>query len=66
MTGDESAQGESDFPRGIGSPAWRALAGAGYTSVAQIAGVSDKELLQLHGLGPKAVRVLRVALAERG
>jgi uncharacterized protein YdhG (YjbR/CyaY superfamily) len=41
----------------------RALAAAGYTHLAQIAPLPDAALLALHGVGPKAVRLLRAALA---
>lgn len=54
------------FPRGIGQPATRALEAAGYSSLEQLTQVSEKELLKLHGVGPKAVRILRETLAERG
>lgn len=55
-----------DLPRGIGEPATRALHGAGYTSLASLAGVSERELARLHGVGPKALRILREALQEQG
>jgi len=55
----------SDLPK-IGQPAWRALTGAGYWRLEQLAGVSAAELLRLHGMGPKALGILRAALAERG
>ncbi|WP_020659665.1 hypothetical protein [Amycolatopsis benzoatilytica] len=51
-----------DLPKAIGSPATRALHGAGITTLAQIAERPDAELLALHGVGPKAVRLLRDAL----
>jgi predicted flap endonuclease-1-like 5' DNA nuclease len=54
------------LPRGIGRPATGALLAAGYTDLAQLAGVPAADLLRLHGVGPKAVRVLGEALAERG
>ncbi|MEU2117578.1 DNA-binding protein [Streptomyces sp. NPDC016459] len=57
---------ETDFPRAVGAPATRALAGAGYTRLDQLAGVPAAELAALHGVGPKALRVLGEALAERG
>ncbi|WP_433336929.1 hypothetical protein [Spirillospora sp. CA-294931] len=57
---------ESDLPRAMGKPALRALAEAGYLRLDQLAGVDDKELLSIHGVGPKAVRVLREALEDRG
>ncbi|MER7540757.1 helix-hairpin-helix domain-containing protein [Streptomyces sp. NPDC097704] len=57
---------ENDLPRGIGAPATRALVAAGYTTLAQLADVPAAELAALHGVGPKALRVLGEALAERG
>ncbi|MFD0203380.1 MULTISPECIES: MmcQ/YjbR family DNA-binding protein [Saccharothrix] len=50
-----------DLPKGIGRPATQALANAGLTTLAQVAALSDAELLAMHGVGPKAVRVLREA-----
>ena len=54
------------FPRAIGRPATGALVAAGYTDLAQLDGMAESELLRMHGVGPKAVAVLRAALAERG
>lgn len=62
-TPDEPA---SDLPTSIGAPARRALAGAGYTQLAQLAAVREADLLKLHGVGPKAIRLLREALAAQG
>jgi len=53
------------FPR-IGAPATRAQNGAGYESLRQLAGVPRGELAKLHGMGPKALRVLEEALEEHG
>jgi predicted flap endonuclease-1-like 5' DNA nuclease len=50
----------------IGAPATRALHAAGYTSLAQLADVPRKDLAALHGMGPKALRILEEALAEHG
>lgn len=50
-----------DLPRAIGSPATRALHAAGITTLAHTAERTDAELLALHGVGPKAVRILREA-----
>jgi pimeloyl-ACP methyl ester carboxylesterase len=68
---DEPAPGddqpsESDLPDGLGKPATRALAEAGYERLEQFTAVSEAEVLRLHGVGPKALRVLRGALAARG
>jgi hypothetical protein len=57
---------EGGFPSGIGAPATRALANAGYTRLEELAGVPARELAALHGMGPKALGVLREALAEVG
>lgn len=57
---------ENDFPAGMGQPALRALAAARYTRLEQFAGVRAADLLILHGVRPKAIRVLRSALADGG
>ena len=56
---------ESNFPK-IGQPATRALHGAGYTRLEQLTTVSERELLKLHGMGPKAIRLLREAMEAQG
>ncbi|KAB2379953.1 helix-hairpin-helix domain-containing protein [Actinomadura montaniterrae] len=62
--GDAARPGEvGDLPKAIGGPATRALAGAGITTLAEVAALTDAELLAMHGVGPKAVRILREALA---
>ncbi|MEU2001732.1 hypothetical protein ACH47B_08945 [Rhodococcus sp. NPDC019627] len=50
----------------IGRPANSALLEAGITTLAQVAARSRRELLAMHGVGPKAVRILEGALEERG
>ena len=59
-------ESESDLPAGLAKPAQRALAGAGYVRLAQLAKVSEAEVLKLHGMGPKALDQLRRALAAKG
>ena len=54
------------LPRSIGAPATRALTAAGYSELSQLAGVPAAELARLHGVGPKALRLLQEALQERG
>lgn len=56
---------DSDFPRTSVS-AQRALANSGYTQLAQLTQARAADLLKLHGVGPKAIRLLREALAARG
>lgn len=50
----------------IGRPANSALLLAGITTLAQIAGHSRRDLLAMHGIGPKAIRILEAALEDRG
>jgi predicted flap endonuclease-1-like 5' DNA nuclease len=50
----------------IGAPATRALNNAGYTSLRQLAGVPRADLAKLHGMGPKALRIIEDTLAEQG
>lgn len=59
-------ESEDRFPPGIGKPALRALHAAGYTRLDQLATVTETELLTLHGMGPKAIGILRAALHARG
>ena len=56
---------DDDFPK-LPAPARRALAGAGYSSLEQLAHVSQSELETLHGMGPSALAAIRLALEERG
>ena len=54
-----------DLPA-IGRPANSALLEAGITTLEQVAARGRRELLDMHGIGPKAIRFLDAALAERG
>jgi hypothetical protein len=57
---------DTDLPRAIGAPATRALTAAGYTQLGQLANVPAAELKKLHGVGPKALKVLQAALERQG
>ncbi len=59
-------QEQSDFPTGLSAPARRALDGAGYIHLEQLTRVSETELKKLHGMGPKAINLLRSALEVKG
>lgn len=48
----------------VGAPALRAFVDAGYTSVEELLAVDEKDLLALHGVGPKAIRLLKAAAAH--
>lgn len=49
-----------------GRPARQAREAAAYTQLEQLTSLSEQELLKLHGIGPKALGLLRQALAEKG
>jgi len=53
------------FPR-IGGPALRALATAGVRSLRELTSWKERDLLDLHGMGPKGIRILKDALAAQG
>jgi uncharacterized protein YdhG (YjbR/CyaY superfamily) len=61
----QDGQSENDFPK-IGVPATRALEAAGYSKLKQLTKVSEAEVGQLHGMGPKALGILRETLKEKG
>lgn len=55
-----------DLPDEIGKTAARELSHNGITSLQQVADRSKKDLLAIHGVGPKAIAILSDALAARG
>jgi uncharacterized protein YdhG (YjbR/CyaY superfamily) len=61
----QKPESSNDFPK-IGSPATRALEAAGYTHLRQLTKVTESELAQLHGMGPKALGILRETLKAQG
>ena len=61
---DDEASPDTELPA-IGRPARAALAVVGVTRLEQLPAWSERELLGLHGVGPKAVRILSEALADR-
>jgi hypothetical protein len=61
-----STEHAHDLPAALAAPARRALASAGYPSLAQLSTASEAELLRLHGMGPQAIGQLRKALAAQG
>lgn len=50
----------------LAAPAVRALSGAGYHTLNDVANVSEAELASLHGFGPNAQKQLHQALADAG
>jgi hypothetical protein len=59
-------QRESDLPIGLAKPARRALIEAGYCRLEQFTELSEAEVQQLHGIGPKALDQIRRALSTNG
>lgn len=55
-----------DLPNEIGKTAARVLHLNDITTLAKVATRTKKELLAFHGIGPKSVRILGEALAEKG
>lgn len=62
-TNDDDAT--HDFPR-LAQPALRALSAAGYTKLEQLTKTTEADLSKLHGMGSRAIDVLKNALRERG
>lgn len=56
----------ADFYSKLSAPARRALEGKGIFLIEQLARFTEKEILQLHGIGPASLPILRKALADEG
>jgi predicted flap endonuclease-1-like 5' DNA nuclease len=65
MTKQDAAE-PTEFPQSIGKVARRELALNGYTRYDQLTSVTPAELLEIHGVGPKAIRILEEELRARG
>jgi DNA-directed RNA polymerase alpha subunit len=50
----------------IGNPATNALANIGITKIQQLTNFTEKELLKIHGVGPKAVSILKETMKKEG
>jgi predicted flap endonuclease-1-like 5' DNA nuclease len=57
---------KSEFPKGVAKPAIRALASVGVVRLDQVARFTEADLLALHGMGPKAIRLIKEALRAKG
>lgn len=57
---------DTEFPHSMGNVSRRELALNGYTRFDQLTSVTPAELLKIHGVGPKAIRILEAELAARG
>lgn len=56
----------NSLPAGLAKPGLRALAGAGISHLEQFVEISEKEVRQMHGVGPKAMDIICTALEEQG
>jgi uncharacterized protein (DUF305 family) len=65
-TNETTHPNKSAFPPGVSGPALRALNGAGIRSVADLSRWREADLAALHGMGPKALSILKEALAASG
>ncbi|WP_141500025.1 DNA-binding protein [Paenibacillus luteus] len=65
MSNHDQTKPETDLPQ-ISQPAIRALSNAGIYRLEQFTAITEAELLKLHGVGPKAVRILNEVLKEKG
>lgn len=57
---------DNDLPVGLSSPALRALDQAGVRTLARLAERTEAEIVELHGMGNKALGQLKAALRKRG
>lgn len=60
-----SSENGTDLPK-LAAPARRALAGAGYDTLEQLAQAREADVEALHGMGPNAMNTLRKALQDHG
>ena len=67
-TGPATGHGaeSSEYPDGLGNVARRELARNGYTRYDQLTAVTAAQLRMIHGVGPKAIRILDEELKTRG
>jgi hypothetical protein len=56
----------TELPSSLGKPALRALEGAGYTRLEQFTKISEADVKELHGVGPKALDTLKSSLKAKG
>ncbi len=56
---------KGDLPNELGAPAFRALVNAKITTLSKLSKYSEKEILDVHGMGPKSLPLLRAALKKK-
>ncbi len=65
MMGDMKKDIEQ-LPSGLAKPAIRALASVGIHQTEQIAQFTEQEVAELHGIGPNALKQIKIALKNKG
>lgn len=63
---EEAERPSSGFLSKLSAPARRALEAQGWTTLKKLSGVTERELLKLHGVGPATIPTLRAALKAAG
>jgi hypothetical protein len=66
MKAKQPAKPTNEFAEGLSQPALRALEAGGYTKLEQLTKVTEAEVANLHGMGPKGIRLLNSALQAKG
>jgi DNA-directed RNA polymerase alpha subunit len=57
---------ESGFLSKLSNPARSAMEANGITTITELANYSEREILKLHGIGPRSLPTLRQALVDAG
>ena len=63
---EQERKPEASFLSLLAAPARRALENAGIHSLAELSQRSEAEILELHGMGPNALPILKKALEAQG
>ena len=66
MAHQKNREPKHDLPAELAKPALRALIAAGYTRLDQFTTIKEADLSKLHGMGPKAIGLIRSALKAKG
>lgn len=61
----QKSETSNEFPK-IGAPALRALARAGIKTLKQLTKHTEADIADLHGVGPKALGLLKKSLRSKG
>ena len=65
-TCEQEAKPRSGFLSLLSNPARRALEHEGITTLHKLSAFTERDILRLHGMGPRSIPVLREALQSQG